>query len=62
MIRSLPATDRRWLLEQLERLEQGDELSSPDLAELAVQGGAFDDLADEPDLYSSSDGEAVTAG
>ena len=62
VIRSLPADDRRWLLEQLERLEQSDELSSAELAELAMQGGAFDDLADEPDLYSFSDGEAVTAG
>ena len=62
VIRSLPASDRRWLLEQLERLEHRDELSSADLAELAMQGGAFTELADEPDLYSFSDGEAVTTG
>lgn len=59
VIRSLPPADRRWLLEQL---EQGAELSSSDLAELAMKGGAFDDLADEPDLYIFSDGEPVTVG
>ena len=59
VIRSLPPADRRWLLEQL---EQDAELSSSDLAELAMTGGAFDDLADEPDLYTFSDGEPVTVG
>ena len=59
VIRSLPAADRRWLLEQL---EHDAELNNSDLAELPVTGGAFDDLADEPDLYSFSDGEPVTVG
>ncbi len=30
-----------------------------DLAELAQRGGAFDWLADEPDIYSLQDGEPV---
>ena len=58
VIRNLPPDDRRWLVEQLERegLELGDEV----LATMATEGGAFDDLADEPDLYSFSEGEALT--
>ena len=59
VIRSLPVEDRRWLLEQLGG-EAGD-LSSQDLAELAQAGQAFDDLAQEADLYSFSDGEPVVA-
>jgi hypothetical protein len=47
------------LLEQLGG-EAGD-LSSQDLAELTQAGQAFDDLAQEPDLYSFSDGEPVVA-
>ena len=59
VIRSLPDEDRRWLLEQLGG-EAGD-LSSQDLAELTLVGRAFDDLAQEPDLYSFSDGEPAVA-
>ncbi len=59
MIRSLPDEDRDWLLEQLGG-EAGD-LSSKDLAELTQASQAFDDLAQEPDLYSFSDGEPVVA-
>jgi hypothetical protein len=33
--------------------------SSKELAKLAQIGGAFDWLADEPDLYSLDDGEPV---
>jgi len=33
--------------------------SSAELAQLAQEGGAFDWLADEPDLYSLTDGEPV---
>ena len=36
-----------------------DELSSVDLTRLAEQGGAFDWLRDEPDIYSADDCEAV---
>ena len=57
MIRSLPSEDRRWLLEHLE--QDAGELSSSELAQMATDGGAFDDLAEEPDLYSFCDGEAV---
>jgi hypothetical protein len=59
VIRSLADEDRRWLLEQLGG-EAGD-LSSQDLAELTQAGQAFDDLAQESDLYSFSDGEPVVA-
>jgi len=34
-------------------------LNATELAEIAERGGAFDWLADEPDLYSLSDGEPV---
>ena len=59
VIRGLPAADRVWLLSQL---EHDVELSTADLAQFAMYGGAFSDLADEPDLYSLSDGEPVLAG
>jgi hypothetical protein len=59
VIRSLADEDRRWLLEQLGG-EAGD-LSSQDLAALIQAGQAFDHLAQEPDLYSFSDGEPVVA-
>ena len=36
-----------------------DEPSDRELARLAERGGAFDWLADEPDLYSTQDGEPV---
>ncbi|MFN5698550.1 MAG: hypothetical protein ACK486_16160, partial [Cyanobacteriota bacterium] len=52
VIRSLPADDRRWLLRQLE--EDSRDLSNGALVEMAMAGGAFDDLAAEPDLYSFS--------
>ena len=59
VIRSLPDEDRRWLLEQLG--EGTDYLGSQDLAELTQAGQAFDDLAQEPDLYSFTEGEPVVA-
>ena len=59
VIRSLPDQDRRWLLEQL---GQGSaDLNSQELAERALMGQAFDDLAQEADLYSFMDGEAIVA-
>ena len=57
---NLPADDRRWLLRQLE--QDSSDLSNGALAEMAMAGGAFDDLAAEPDLYSFSEGEAIAAG
>lgn len=59
VIRSLPDEDCCWLLEQLDR--EATDLSSQELAELAMAGQAFDDLAQEPDLYSFSDGEPRVA-
>jgi hypothetical protein len=59
VIRSLPDDDRRWLLEQLG--QDSAELSNQDLADIAQAGQAFDDLAQEPELYSFSDGEPVVA-
>lgn len=59
VIRSLPDEDRRWLLEQLG--EDSADLSSQELAELALLGQAFDDLAQEADLYSFTDGEPIVA-
>jgi len=59
VIRSLPADDRRWLLRQLEQDSSG--LNHEALAEMAMAGGAFANLAAEPDLYSFSDGEAIGA-
>jgi len=36
-----------------------DRPTASELAELAQHGGAFDWLADEPNLYSADDGEPV---
>ena len=33
--------------------------STPDLITLALQGGSFEFLNDEPDLYSLTDGELI---
>lgn len=33
--------------------------STPDIINLALQGGSFDFLNDEPDLYSLDDGEPI---
>ena len=50
----------KWLLKPLE--QDNSDLSDGALAEMAMAGGAFDDLAAEPDLDSFSDGEAIVAG
>jgi hypothetical protein len=36
-----------------------DDISSTDLARLALEGGSFDWLNEEPELYSLNDGEEV---
>ncbi len=36
-----------------------DTVSASDLAKLAMAGGAFDWLAEEPDLYDDTCGEAI---
>lgn len=43
-------------------MESDRQFSTADLVQFAMDGGAFADLADEPDLYSLSDGEPVLAG
>ena len=60
VMRGLPAAHRQWLVLQFE--QDNGEMSANTLAEMAMAGGAFADLAAEPDLYSFSDGEAVSAG
>jgi hypothetical protein len=60
VIRSLPSEDRQWLLSQLE--QDRTELGHCALAQMAMAGGSFADLAAEPELYSFSDGEAIGAG
>jgi hypothetical protein len=60
VIRSLPSDDRQWLLRQLE--QDRSELGHRALAQMAMAGGSFADLAAEPELYSFSDGEAIGAG
>jgi len=57
--RSLPDEDRRWPLAQLG--EDSADLSSQEMAELALMGQALDDLAQEADLYSFTDGEPIVA-
>jgi hypothetical protein len=59
VIRSLPDEDRHWLLEQLG--QDTSDLSSQELVELALMGQAFEDLAQEADLYSFTDGEPIVA-
>jgi hypothetical protein len=59
VIRSLPDEDRRWLLEQLR--QEATDRSSQDLAEPTQAGQAFDDLAQEPELYSFTAGEPAVA-
>lgn len=36
-----------------------EELSAAEMTQIAIHGGAFNWLKDEPDLYSDADGEAV---
>lgn len=40
-------------------LSADEEPPSQELAALAQNGGGFDWLADEPDLYSADDGESI---
>jgi hypothetical protein len=36
-----------------------EELSAAEMTQIVLQGGAFDWLQDEPDIYSDADGEPV---
>ena len=49
----------RNLLDQIG--QDSADLSDHELAAMAQAGQAFDDLAEEPDLYSFSDGEPIVA-
>jgi hypothetical protein len=40
-------------------IEKREELSAAEMTQIALHGGAFDWLKDEPDLYSDADGEPV---
>lgn len=42
-----------------EPANMGGELSATEMTQIALQGGAFDWLKDEPDIYSDADGEPV---
>ena len=57
-IRSLPADERQWLVDQLEQ-DSDEQVLASDLDRLAMTAGSFADLANEPELYSFSDGEPI---
>jgi hypothetical protein len=57
-IRSLPADERQWLVDQLEQ-DSEEQVLALDLDRLAMAAGSFADLANEPELYLFSDGEPV---
>lgn len=62
--RSLPQTAQQLLADGLSArfrpaASEQDDISSRDLAALAVAGGAFDWLADEPDVYDDTCGEPL---
>ena len=57
-IRSLPADERPWLVDQLEQ-DSDEQVLASDLDRLAMTAGSFADLANEPELYSFSDGEPI---
>jgi hypothetical protein len=61
--RSVPQTARQ-LIEAGVRQHvggraRGDDIASQEIAALAMAGGAFDWLADEPDLYDDTCGEPL---
>ena len=61
--RSVPQAARHLMEESLRRRTAGrsvlDDTPGTDIARLAMGGGAFDWLADEPDLYGADAGEPV---
>ena len=61
--RSVPQTARLLLEEGLRQRSSGEssreDTTAADIAVLAAAGGAFDWLADEPDLYDDTCGEPV---
>jgi hypothetical protein len=61
--RSVPQAARQLMEEALSLHGEGraatDDTAAQEIARLAAAGGAFDWLADEPDLYDDTSGEAV---
>jgi hypothetical protein len=61
--RSVPQAARQLMEEALNLHPVGgaatDDTAAQEIARLAAAGGAFDWLADEPDLYDDTSGEAV---
>lgn len=61
--RSVPQTAQQLLQDGLRlrqtMTEMTGEVSSTQIAAIAIAGGAFDWLADEPDLYDDTSGEPV---
>jgi len=61
--RSVAQTARRLMEDGLRQRVggglSGEELTGDDIGVLAREGGAFDWLADEPDLYRSDSGEPI---
>jgi hypothetical protein len=60
--RTIPQTARLLLEEGLRHRVGGrrvDDISTTEIAALAVAGGAFDWLDDEPDLYDDTCGEPI---
>ncbi|RZM74384.1 hypothetical protein DYY88_23695 [Leptolyngbya iicbica LK] len=58
LIQSLSADEQSLLLDKL--LGKIPYPSASEIAHLAEQGGSFDFWRDEPEIYSSEDGEPVT--
>lgn len=58
-IRALSTEERAALEEKL--FFEPDEPTTGELTTLALRGGSFDFLADEPELYSLKDGEPIDA-
>jgi hypothetical protein len=60
LIRSLPIADRQVLEQRLAvELTEYSEVTTQEIMQIAQQGGAFDFLHDEPDIYTLEDGEPI---
>jgi hypothetical protein len=60
LVRSLPIADRQMLEQRLAvELTEYPEITTQEIMQIAQDGGAFDFLHDEPDLYTLEDGEPI---
>jgi hypothetical protein len=60
LVRSLPIADRQMLEQRLAvELTEYPEITTQEIMQIAQNGGAFDFLHDEPDLYTLEDGEPI---